>query len=120
MNGPAPINLQPYATRFDGDSTLNIEVPGLVLKMNGITLASTSGTVRRMKLTFPTMAGSKYHVRQTADLSAPFQIMSFSNTAGGTANQTILTGNGAIKSVWVDSSGSAGFFVLELLVFQLA
>ena len=120
VHGPAPLNLQSYATRFEGDSTLNIGVPGLVLRMDSIALESSYASSRRMRLTFPTMAGSQYHVRRTADLNAPFEIISFANTAAGAANHTTLTGNGATKSIWVDSSESAGFFVLELLVFQLA
>ena len=120
VNGPARTDLQTYATQLEGDSTLKIEVPGLVLRMNSIALQSTSGATRRMRLTFPTMAGSQYYVRYTEDLNTPFQIINFSTTAGGVANQTIVNGTGATKSVYVDSSTGTGFFVLELLVFQLA
>lgn len=120
VHGPAQNNLQTYATRFEGNSTLKIEVPGLVLRMDNIALQSSSAAGLRMRLTFPTMAGSQYHVRHTADLSAPFEITSFALTAAGIANQTTFTGTGAPASVFVDSAGGAGFFVLELLVFQLA
>lgn len=120
VNGPALLNLQPYVTRFEGDSTLIIEVPGLVLRMDSIALESSSTAGMRMRLTFPTMAGSQYHIRHSPDLDLPFEITAFATTAAGPADQTILTGNGAPKSVFVDAAGSAGFFVLELLVFQSA
>ena len=118
LQGPAATGLQSYATQFEGASTLKIEVPGLVLRVDSITLESTSGANRRMRLTFPTMAGSTYYVRHTADLSTPFQIINFSKTAGGSANQTIVTGTGSTKSVYVDSTGNTAFFVLELIVSQ--
>ena len=119
VNGPAQANLQPYASRFEA-STLIIEVPGLVLRMDKIALESTSAAGMRMRLTFPTMAGSQYHIRHSPDLALPFEIAAFATTAAGPANQSTLTGTGAPKSVFVDATGSAGFFVLELLVFQSA
>lgn len=120
VNGPALANLETYVTRFEGDSTLIIEVPGLVLRMDNIALESASGTGMRMRLTFPTMAGSQYHIRYAPDLESPFEIIAFATTAAGPANQSTLTGNGASNSVFVDCSGSAGFFVLELLILQSA
>lgn len=120
LSGPARTNLLTYATQLEGTSTLKIEVPGLVLRMDSIGLESTSGATRRMRLTFPTITGSQYYVRYTEDLKKPFQIVNFSNTSAGLANKTIVTGTGATKSIYVDSSGNTGFFVLELIVSQFS
>ncbi|MDZ4287653.1 MAG: Rieske (2Fe-2S) protein [Prosthecobacter sp.] len=116
IQGPAVGNLQPYATQFEAPSFLNIEVPGLIHRLDQIAVHSSS----RMRLTFPTMFGSQYHIRHSPDLTAPFEIISFATTAEGVATESVLNGTGEEAIVFVDTAGAAGFFVLELLVYQVA
>lgn len=117
--GPAVVALNNYATQFEGPSTLHIEVPGLVHRIDEIALHSTSPGSTRMRLSFPTMLGSKYQVRYSPDLANPFEVIGYSPTPGGLADQTILDGTGAAATVFVDAAGGGGFFTLELMVYEL-
>ena len=120
LNGPAVSNLNTYATQFEGPSTLNVEVSGFVHRLDEIAVHSTSPGNTRMKLTFPTMNGSLYKIRYSPDLASPFEVAFFSTTPAGAADQDIFEATGAPATVYVDTPGDAGFFTLELMVFQLA
>ncbi len=116
IGGPALTGLLPYATQFEGTYSLNIEIPGFVHRIDGITQASSS----RLRLQFPTMPNCQYQVRWSPDMSSPFTDTSFSITAVGLADQMVLVGTGTTATVYVDKTGNAGFFTLELLVSQSA
>lgn len=117
---PAVTSLFTFPVQFEAPSTLKIEVPNLVHRVDSLTIHSTTPTVTRMRLSFPTMNGSLYEVRHSPDLAAPFQPVAFATTPGGAPSQTLFTGNGATATVYVDVEGPAGFFTLDLLVQQLA
>lgn len=120
LGQPAVTNLNTYATQFEGPSTLNVEVPGFVHRLDEIAVHSSSPGSTRMKLTFPTMNGSLYKIRYSPDLTSPFEVAIFSTTAAGTPDQDIFEATGAPATVYVDTPGDAGFFTLELMVFQMA
>lgn len=120
LSGMAVTNLNTYATQFEGPSTLNVEVSGFVHRLDEIAVHSTTPGSTRMKLTFPTMNGSLYKIRYSPDLASPFEVAFFSTTPAGAADQDIFEATGAPATVYVDTSGDAGFFTLELMVFQLA
>ena len=120
VHGPAVTNLNTYVTQFEGTSTLNIEISGFVHRIDGIVLHSSTPTSKRMKLTFPTMAGSQYQVRHSPDVAGPFQTTPFATTAEDVANQTTFNGTGAPATVYVDAGDDTGFFTLDLVIQQLA
>ncbi|MEQ1749271.1 MAG: Rieske (2Fe-2S) protein [Prosthecobacter sp.] len=116
IGGPAVTDLLSYATQFEGNSTLYIEIPGFVHRIDEMTQTSNS----RMRLQFPTMTDAQYQVRWSPDMASPFIQTSFSTTAEGLADQMTLLGTGSTASVYVDTTGNAGFFTLELLISQYA
>ena len=120
LSGPAVGDLLPYASQFDGVSTLSIELPGFTHRINQISVESSAPGTVRMRLSFPAIAGGQYRIRHAAALADPFVIASFAITAVGPADKTVLNGTGATASVWVDSANTTGFYVLDLLVFQTA
>lgn len=120
LGQPAVTNLNTYATQFEGPSTLNVEVPGFVHRLDEIAVHSSSLGSTRMKLTFPTMNGSLYKIRYSPDLTSPFEVAIFTTTATGTPDQDIFEATGAPATVYVDTPDDAGFFTLELMVFQMA
>ena len=113
-------DLYTYTTEFEAPSTLFIEVPGFVHRLDEITVHSSSLTGTRMRLTFPTMSGGLYKVRYSPDLTSPFEVTFFSTTAAGVADQDIFEATGAPATVYVDASGDTGFFTLELMILQFA
>ena len=120
VGGPAVTGLLPYVTRFEGASTLNIEIAGFVHRIDQVALHSSSPGSSRIRVQFPTMPNCQYQVRWSPDLTSPFTETQFSTTAAGMADQSILAGNGSVVSAYVDTTGDVGFFTLDLLVFQLA
>jgi len=119
VHGPAVGSLNNYATQFEPPSTLNIEVPGLVHRIDEIALHSSSPDMSRMRLSIPTMLGCEYQVRYSPDLVSSFEVVGYAATPDGAADQTILIGTGSPATVFVDAPGGGGFFTLELLVYQI-
>ena len=120
VGGPALNNLNTYATQFEGTSTLNIEISGFVHRIHEIAVhANLPASVTRMRLSFPTMPGSQYQVRHSPDLSTPFSTTLFATTESGIANQSLFDGTGAPATLYVDAPGGAGFFTLELMVYEV-
>jgi nitrite reductase/ring-hydroxylating ferredoxin subunit len=120
VSGPANTNLNTYATQFEEPSTLIIEVPGFVHRLDEIAVHSSSSGSTRMRLTFPTINGSLYKVRYSPDLSSPFEPIYFATTSAGVADQDLFEATGAPATVYVDTSGTTGFFTLELMVSLVA
>ncbi|HEY2574571.1 MAG TPA: ubiquinol-cytochrome c reductase iron-sulfur subunit [Verrucomicrobiaceae bacterium] len=124
--GPAQFDLSSYPSQFDGDDLLEIELTGVPLRIDQVTLHSRTAGVTRLKLEFPGTSGCKYQVKYHADLFATPQIAMFSLTASGAANHPSFTvpeythsdpvsGDGP-KSLWVDAPGSTGFFTVEMVL----
>lgn len=121
IRGPAEEPLAQFATDYDAASGIvAITIPALALHIESISVhqQGPDGSVR-MKLSFPVSYGAIYEIRHQADLAAPFNLVSFSNTPTGVANQTVIgpeaTGN---FTAYVDASGSRGFFTVGVRLTQ--
>lgn len=119
VHGPALSSLNTYPSQFEAPSALNIEVPGLVHRIDEIALHSSSTGMSRLRLVIPTTAGCQYQIRYSPDLASPFEVIGYAAAPGGAADQWILTGTGSATTVFVDAPGGGGFFTLELLVYEL-
>jgi len=119
LNGPAQRPLASYVSTFDGNDTLSVTVPGLKFSIDRVELASPTAAGRRLKISFPTHSFASYSLQRTHQLTDAPQAATFATTATGAANQTSLLGNGATMSVWVDVTGSTGFFTLSLKLFEV-
>jgi Rieske Fe-S protein len=114
---PAPSDLKQFATTYDvATGIIAITIPDLALAVHSLKVIQRNGTGNlRLKLDFPVTAKAKYEIRHHASLDDAFTVIPFSTTANGTANQNVLapaaSGN---ASVYVDASGSKGFFVVAL------
>jgi cytochrome b6-f complex iron-sulfur subunit len=120
LNGPANRPLASYQSSFDGDDTLSVTVPGLEFYIESVQLESPTAAGRRLKISFPTHSFASYSIQRTANLTDAPQTINFATTATGAANQTTLLGSGEPMSVWVDASGSSGFFTLSLQLYVLS
>lgn len=111
---PGQANLPAYNTSLEG-STLRVEIPNLNLKVNSIT--PVTGT-QRYQMTFPVKQGGKYRILYTPDLTTAPVVVSFSNSVGGSINQTQFNSltNNAAKSVWVQTAAVKGFYMVEMLM----
>ena len=121
--GPGQGSLRKFNTEFDGLDLLKVEVPGLNLRIDAITVQTSTPTSRRLRLTFPALAGADYRVRYTPDLVAPAVAVPFATTAGGAATQTQLHIFGLANvtvNVWVDNAAARGFYEIELVVGQFS
>jgi Rieske Fe-S protein len=121
LNGPANRPLAAYQSSFDGDDTLSVTVPGLEFYIESVQLESSTAAGRRLKISFPTHAFASYSIQRTTNLmDSPPQTTTFATTATGVANKTTLLGSGEPMSVWVDASGSSGFFTLSLQLYEMS
>lgn len=111
---PGQANLPAYNTSLAG-STLRVEIPNLNLKVNSIT--PVTGT-QLFKMTFPVKQGGKYRILYTPDLTTTPVVVSFSNSVGGSINQTHFNApaNSAAKDVWVQNAAVRGFYMVEMLM----
>jgi Rieske Fe-S protein len=122
--GPAQFDLFTFPSRFDGNDLIEIELVGVPLRIDRVTLQSSTPGNTRLMLDFPGIAGSKYTVQYYADLTAPPQPALFALSATGPADQASFTvpdyipgnplsGDGS-KALWVDAPGTTGFFTIEM------
>jgi len=114
---PAPEDLNRFVTSYDAATDIiAITIPDLALHIEsiGIHHKNENGQVR-LKLVFPVTFGATYQISHQADLSSSPQIISFSPTPIGPANQNTisptLSGN---FTAYVDASGARGFFSVGL------
>lgn len=117
IEGQATGNLICFPASYNsGTDILTVEIPGLLTKINTVAVQSTTASTIRLRLQSPTTSTFVYRVQYRASLLDPPVFVNFSNTAGGALNQTQFTGNGSIKTLYVDATGTAGFFSVVLIV----
>ncbi|PYJ96629.1 MAG: hypothetical protein DME23_19735 [Verrucomicrobia bacterium] len=113
---PATRPLQSFPVSFDGVDLLCIEIATL-----GYTVSETSvqsGAAARFQLQFATRTGVKYQVLfrpSLADAGAGV-VVPFATTIGGAATATVLTGNNAAATLFVDRTSDAGFYSIAVQV----
>jgi len=111
---PATRALQSFPVSFDGVDLLCIEIATL-----GYTVSETSvqsGTGARVQLQFPTRTGVKYEVLFRQSLAGAGVVVPFATTIGGAATATVLTGNNAAATLFVDRTSDAGFYSIAVQV----
>ncbi|MEQ1861411.1 MAG: Rieske (2Fe-2S) protein [Chthoniobacteraceae bacterium] len=124
--GPAQFDLTSFPVSFDGNDLVEVELGELPLRIDRVSVHSTTPTQTRLRLEFPGITGCKYKVRYYASLAGAPQPAPFSFSASGAADQSAFTvpqytpsnplsGDGP-KSVWVDAPGAEGFFAIEMVL----
>src|SRR2546430_7574773 len=101
-------------TRFDCDWSSDVCSSDL-----GYTVSETSvqsGTGARVQLQFPTRTGVKYEVLFRQSLAGAGVVVPFATTIGGAATATVLTGNNAAATLFVDRTSDAGFYSIAVQV----
>ncbi|BCU77540.1 Rieske 2Fe-2S domain-containing protein [Luteolibacter sp. LG18] len=116
---PAKADLRQFETRYDAATGIvSITIPDLALHVRSISVhRQEPGETVRLKLVIPVTAYSSYEIKHRTDLTDPFSPVPFSATPTGPANQTTLspTTSGEV-TVYVDATGSTGFFVVGLIL----
>jgi nitrite reductase/ring-hydroxylating ferredoxin subunit len=117
--GPMQPPLATYNFNWDGANLLQIQVPGLDLTINSITVQASSPTNKRLHLSFPAQMGGAYQVTTSTDLAKWSAPVNFATTATGTADNSSMiaqfTGN---QDIWVDNSNPTinAFYRVELIL----
>lgn len=116
--GPNQPPLDAYNFTFDGNDLLLIEVPGLNLKINSLSVESAAAPgSKRVRLSFPGREGCEYQVGYSTDIKTWTEPVMLSTTATGQANQPKVTSpNNTQMDVWVDSTSSKGFYRIGLVL----
>ena len=118
INGPAREGLRAYPSRVS-QGVLEVELPDFAFGISRISPARTTGGASRLALTFPTKIKAAYRLRRAADTAGPFQAASFALEKDGLLNQTELSGDGEVRTVYADAAGPRSFFKLELMIFEI-
>ena len=119
--GSGQPSLATYDFNWDGSDLLQIDVPGLDLTVNQIAVEKIIPGNTRLRLDFPGRALSTYQVFYTPDLVSEAQSVQFSLTADGAADQSSIDigFSDTPTSVWVDDSGTQGFYSIALVITQI-
>jgi len=118
--GPQQGALLSYAFDYDGVDLLRIYIPGLNLRINGISAESITPGNKRLRLSFPGRAGCEYGVRYSPDLVTAPEPALFATTVNGPANQSsMVTYTDGPLNVWVDNAGPRGFYRIELILPEI-
>jgi len=118
ISGQAIGNLTCFPSTYNATSGfLMVEIPNLLTKINSISVQSTTASTIRLRLQFPTTTTFVYKVQYQASLADAPVYVNFASSAGGTLNQTqFISINGGLKSIWVDATGTSGFYSIALIV----
>ncbi len=110
VRGPAQRNLTAYPVRRLGTHSLELEIPGIGFALAGAVVSGAAGN--RLRLSFATVAGLRYAVRQRSTLTGGDTGASFSLTVEGAFNQTQLTGTGAEAVIFLPPPTETVFYAL--------
>jgi nitrite reductase/ring-hydroxylating ferredoxin subunit len=118
--GPAPDPLDSFPTVFHGGSEVRVTVPNVTFGARVIQVMSESGGTRRFKLSFHATPFRDYRIEYRASLGGVAQIIPFSATLGGPATQTTYRSTipaltPPLTDLYVDATGSSGFFSIVLI-----
>ena len=119
VQGPAESDLRSFKTYFDGGEVVQVELTGVPLRIDSVTIQQQTVANTRLRLQFPGVGGCKYKVAYYSDLAAEPQPALFATSAAGNANESFLAvpfeGDGT-KTIWVDAPGTQGFFAIEMVL----
>jgi hypothetical protein len=118
LQGPATAPLTCYNTTFNAtNEVVSVEVPALYTTISTVSVQSTTASSIRLKLQFRSLNSSfVYRVQYQQTLTDAPVYVQFSNSTGGAASQSQVTGNSGTRSVYVDATGTTGFFAVVLVV----
>jgi Rieske Fe-S protein len=117
--GPAGSDLPAYRTQYDGNDLIEIELPGVPLRIDSVTVQARTPSNTRLRLQFPGVSGCKYGVRYYADLTSEPVPTLFATSATGNADLSFhvvgYASDGPVN-VWLDAPGQRGFFAVEMFL----
>ncbi|MCX6857694.1 MAG: Rieske 2Fe-2S domain-containing protein [Verrucomicrobia bacterium] len=118
VQGPATAPLVCYNTIFNATTdVVSVEVPALYTTISTVSVQSTTASSIRLRLQFKSLNNTfVYRVQYQQTLTDAPVFVNFSNSAGGLATQSQVTGNSGTRSVFVDATGTTGFFAVVLVV----
>lgn len=118
LSGQAQSNLTTYATSFNSTTGIVcVGIPGIATRIRTVNVQSTTASTIRLHLQFPTLNNTfTYRVQYQQTLTDAPVFVTFATSAGGVANQNQVSGNGLPRSVYVDATGTSGFFTVALIV----
>ncbi len=110
--GPAALALTSYLAVFNATpapfGSLQITIPGIGYTFVGATVAALQG--QRVRLTFPTRAGSNYQARFRNTATGTESTIAFFTTQNGASSVTSVAGSGANLSVFVTPPAGVGIY----------
>jgi Rieske Fe-S protein len=119
--GPAETDLACYATSFNSSTgVISVEVPALYTSISTVSVQSTTASTIRLRLQFRTLNSTfTYRVQYQQTLSDAPAFVTFATSATGNASSSQIAGNSGTRTIFVDATGTTGFFAVALIVNPL-
>ena len=115
IEGPANEGLTALDFSFDGTDTLTITVPEMAFNVKSF----LPNPDARLQLEFVAQGEVYYEVRFREKLTDPWQVIPFSRTSTGPADQQLLLGDGDPNKVYVDRTTPTGFYAVSMVLEEV-
>jgi len=122
LSGPAPPQsaLTRYTVSFDGQDTVQVQIPNLGYSVIGSNVQGVGNGSPRFRLDFRAFRKVDYEVRFRESLDLAPASIPFSTTSNGPADQTVFTSATTTNvSLFVERSSAAGFYTIAILVTEI-
>ncbi|MSU64077.1 MAG: Rieske (2Fe-2S) protein [Pedosphaera sp.] len=120
IRGPATQSLSKYATAFDGNDLLTIQIPGLGYSVTATDVQPGAGPGARLKMQFAALRNVGYEIQWRASLEKEPVIVPFSRTADGGLNETVFTATtNTTAGIFIERQGEIGFCTVAVRVAEI-
>jgi Rieske Fe-S protein len=120
LSGPAPSGLTRYTVNFDGQDTVQVQIPSLGYSAIGSNVQGVGGGSPRFRLDFRAFRKVNYEVRFRESLDLAPAPIPFSTTPTGLVEETVFTAATTTNvSLFVERNSAAGFYSIAILVTEI-
>jgi Rieske Fe-S protein len=118
--GPANTGLTRYTLTFDGQNTLEIQIPGLAYTLTISDVENPPANSPRVRLDFRVFRKVDYEVKFRESIDGASTTIPFSTTASGPADQTVFSATSSTTiSLFVERKSRAGIYTVAIRVSEL-
>ncbi len=120
ISGPAPSSLTKYAVSFDGQDTLQVQIPNLGYTVVGSSVQQAANGSSRLRLDFRAFRNVDYEAQFRESIDQSPSAIAFALTPDGPVDQTVFTSTSASNvSFFVERNSRAGFYIVAAQISEL-
>ncbi len=118
VTGPATTNLPCYESDYNATAgTVTVSIPGIGTKVNTVSRVTSTASPFRLRLQFPSLDNNFiYRVQYQQSLTDAPVFVNFATGLNTPPALTQVGGNSGTRTVYVDATGTSGFYAIALIV----